>query len=168
MTIRGKKTSLLAGVGLASVLALASSGGALAAPKWLSVNTHKKVATLKVIGAYNGANYGYNFDGYAKGKMVMFVPKGWKVTVMCQTSKKATVNHSCAVVKGKATKPAFKGSESPKPTNGFAPGKGGKFTFTANKVGIYHIVCLVPGHDAAGMWDVLRVTKGGKPHLKIK
>lgn len=165
MKIRGFKTCVAA----ASVsLALVAAGSAMAAPKWLAVNAHTKTATVKLISAYNNNAYGYNFDGYAKGKMVVFVPQGWKVTVVCKTAKSASVNHSCAVVKGKATKPAFAGAESANPTSGYAPGKGGKFTFTASKVGFYHLVCLVPGHSDAGMWDVLRVTKGGKPHLKIK
>jgi uncharacterized cupredoxin-like copper-binding protein len=40
------------------------------------------------------------------------------------------------------------------------------FTFVANKVGKYAIVCAVPGHDVGGMWDVFQVTRGGKAYIK--
>ncbi len=33
-----------------------------------------------------------------------------------------------------------------------------KFSFIADKAGKYAIVCGVPGHDAAGMWDTLVVS----------
>jgi glucose dehydrogenase len=40
------------------------------------------------------------------------------------------------------------------------------FTFTASATGTYAIVCGVPGHAVAGMWDVLQVTKGGTATIK--
>jgi len=37
----------------------------------------------------------------------------------------------------------------------------------ASKAGTYALVCGVPGHEAAGMWDVLKVTRAGKASLSF-
>ncbi|HVA89140.1 MAG TPA: sulfocyanin-like copper-binding protein, partial [Chloroflexota bacterium] len=49
----------------------------------------------------------------------------------------------------------------PNASTGVGQGVQQTLTFTATKVGTYAIVCAVPGHAAAGMWDVLKVTQGG-------
>jgi uncharacterized cupredoxin-like copper-binding protein len=41
------------------------------------------------------------------------------------------------------------------------------FSFVANKAGTYAIVCAVPGHAVAGMWDVLKVTRGGTAKITM-
>ena len=43
-----------------------------------------------------------------------------------------------------------------------------RFSFVATKVGTYVLVCGVPGHEIQGMWDVLKVTRGGMPRLTLK
>jgi uncharacterized cupredoxin-like copper-binding protein len=152
-------------------------GSALAAPlathaaakKWLSVNTGSQTATLTLISAYNSTNNGYNFDGYGNGKMVVTIPMGWHVKVKCSTDSSATVNHSCAVTKSlTATKPAFPHATVPNAMNGLAPGSSATFTFVPTKVGRYRINCLVPGHEAAGMWDTLMVVASGTPAISFK
>ncbi|MGH2346103.1 MAG: sulfocyanin-like copper-binding protein [Chloroflexota bacterium] len=60
---------------------------------------------------------------------------------------------------------AFKGSGSANPTSGITSGRTDQFSFTANKAGKYALVCAVPGHEAAGMWDVFNVTSGGQPSI---
>lgn len=161
----------------ACALGLAVAGSAFAAPAagkppashWLKVNAAKKTATLIVIGAYNNVNSGYNFDGYAKGKLVFTVPVGWHVQVKCKNGKSATVNHSCAVTRNlNATKPAFPHAASKNPMTGITPGKVMTFSFVAKKPGMYRIDCLVPGHEQAGMWDFFKVVKGGKPSARLK
>jgi len=37
----------------------------------------------------------------------------------------------------------------------------------ASKAGTYALVCGVPGHEAAGMWDVLKVTPKGTASLSF-
>lgn len=157
-------------VGLSSLL---MSGSVLAAgshvgPPWLTTNKSKKIANLTLVGAYNSAAGGFNFDGYDKGKMTVTVPVGWTVDVVCMTSNKSKISHSCAITKSvTSTKPAFKGAESAKATTGFTPGKSGSFHFKPNKTGTYKIVCLVPGHASAGMWDTFKVVSKGTPSIKL-
>jgi uncharacterized cupredoxin-like copper-binding protein len=38
----------------------------------------------------------------------------------------------------------------------------------ANKTGTYAVVCAVPGHAAAGMWDVFQVRTGGSATIRFK
>jgi plastocyanin len=64
--------------------------------------------------------------------------------------------------------PAFKGASSPDPTAGSPAGKTYVFTFTATPAGRYAIVCAMPGHASAGMWDTFTVTKGGKAAIMFK
>jgi plastocyanin len=56
---------------------------------------------------------------------------------------------------------AFPGATTPNATAGVGQGVQQTFSFTAATVGSYAIVCAVPGHAAAGMWDTLKVTQGG-------
>lgn len=165
----GKK-SLVTGVGLTAAAAVVGISSAFAAPapgRFLKVSG--TTATLTLISAYNNSTFGYNFDGYAKGKLVVSIPLGYTVRVVCTTAKTASVNHSCAITKKlSATKAAFPGAESKNPQTGLAPGQTGTFTFTASKKGTYKIICLVPGHGDAGMWDTLKVTKGGAPSIASK
>lgn len=161
---------LAAGIGLAVAVTLAGFSGVLAAPKPTKFfKVSGKTVTLTLISAYNNNNFAYNFDGYAKGKMVVSVPLGTTIHVVCTASKKASVNHSCAITRKLSdTKPAFSGAATKSPQTGLAPGQTEKFTFIANKKGTYKIICLVPGHADAGMWDTLKVTKGGSPSIKSK
>src|SRR5919204_4703158 len=164
----------------AMVLALALPGmyaaashhpGRAATPRWLVANATAHTATLTLIAAYTNTRGGFNFNGYSNGKMVITIPVGYRVTVIF--SNKSSVPHS-AVFPPYTQKNrtshfplAFKGSTSPDPTSGITSGKTQRFTFTASKVGTYALVCAVPGHEAAGMWDVLKVTRGGTASLRF-
>lgn len=158
------------------VTAVAVTTSGLAAPqgdrhtnasRWLQVNASSHTVTLTLISAFNGVDTGYNFDGYAKGKLVVTVPVGWKVVVHCTNSTKAQVNHSCAIAKGTTSVLAFSHASSPNPVTGLAPGRSATFRFTPTRVGAYRISCLVPGHELLGMWDTFRVVAKGKPSLKL-
>lgn len=170
-----------AAVALAGAMTLALALPAFAAarhpshahktPTWLVWNNKTHTATLTLVAAYNNTLSGYNFNGYAKGQMTVSVPSGTKVNVVF--SNDAPLPHSAVFTPftkmSSSTIPvAFKGSESPNPTSGVAKGKAQKFSFMANKVGKYAIVCAVPGHELIGMWDVFMVTKGGKASITIK
>ena len=63
--------------------------------------------------------------------------------------------------------PAFRNAASPNAVAGVGRGVKQPFTFTATKVGTYAIVCAVPGHAAAGMWDTLQVTQGGLASIQV-
>jgi uncharacterized cupredoxin-like copper-binding protein len=105
---------------------------------------------------------GFSFDGYSGGQMTVCVPQGWKVTAQC--TNKTNVPHSCVVVENStATSPAFSGATTKDPVGGLQPGDSESFTFTADRTGQFRIACLVPGHEAAGMWDYFNVTSTGDP-----
>jgi plastocyanin len=103
--------------------------------------------------------------------MDVSIPVGYKVTVKFINA--AVLAHS-AVVTAYANRtaasfpPAFPGAVTPNATTGVGQGVRQTFTFTATKIGTYAIVCAVPGHAAAGMWDVLKVTPGGSASLSIE
>jgi uncharacterized cupredoxin-like copper-binding protein len=164
-------------------LALALAGAALglaapltparaATPQWLAVNVKARTATLTLIAGYDDTLGGFNFDGYGKGKMVVSVPAGYRVNVVF--SNRGKYPHSAVFVayahKGDVAgyTPAFRGAASPDNADGVMAGTVQRFSFVANKVGTYAIVCGVSGHEGAGMWDVLKVTKGGKASLTLQ
>jgi sulfocyanin len=139
-------------------------------PRWLVVSG--RTVTLTLTAAYTNVGSGFNFNGDARGKMIVSVPVGYKVNVIF--SNKSTIPHSAVVTAyskrtaARGFTPAFRGAQSPNPTSGIAKGTTQHFTFTANKVGTYAIVCAVPSHAIAGMWDVFKVTPAGsKPSIKV-
>lgn len=141
------------------------------APRWLVVNARTRTVTLTLIASYIMALGGYNFNGDGNGKMVLSVPAGYRVTVIF--SNKGLIPHSAVFTSyAKRTSVsgfplAFKGAQSPNPLTGMTAGKTQRFSFVATKVGAYALVCAVPGHAVTGMWDVLNVTSGGRPSLKV-
>jgi uncharacterized cupredoxin-like copper-binding protein len=86
------------------------------------------------------------------------------VRVVCKN--RGPLRHSCAVAHGaNSATPAFRGAETPQPRIGLEAGHTARFTFRASRKGVYRFACLVPGHETARMWDVLKVTRGGKPSV---
>ena len=131
--------------------------------KFLAVDAHRHRVTITLVASYDGANGGFNFDGYSRFLM-WTVPKGWTVRVVCEN--RGPLRHSCAVVQGAdSTKPAFPGAAIPHPQVGLEAGQTARFTFRASRKGVYRFACLVAGHEAARMWDVLKITRGGKPSV---
>jgi len=135
--------------------------------QFLHVDAAHRIAIVTLYAGYNGENNGFNFDGYGRGELLVSVPRGWRVRVRC--TNRASLRHSCAVVKGPMTiTPAFRGATVPHPIAGLLRGQSATFTFVASKAGSYRFACLVPGHEDARMWDVLEVTKGGKPSITAR
>jgi hypothetical protein len=131
--------------------------------KFLSVDAQRHRVTITLIASYNGENNGFNFDGYSRSLM-WTVPRGWTVRVVCKNH--GSLPHSCAVVQGAdSTKPAFHGAATPHPRTGLEQGQTARFTFRAKKTGVFRVACLVPGHESARMWDVLKIRRGGKPSV---
>lgn len=151
------------------MLAVALASLAVAAkppdPKqFLRVDARHKIVDVTLIAGYDGSNNGFNFDGYSR-ELMWTVPVGWRVRVTC--SNRGALRHSCAVVKGPAsTKPSFEGATTPHPLLGLEHGKTARFTFRASKTGVYRFACLVPGHEAARMYDVLKIVARGKPTIQ--
>jgi sulfocyanin len=141
------------------------------APRWLVVDTKTHTATLTLIASYNGALGGFNFNGDGKGKMVVSVPVGY--TVHVNFTNEGSIPHSAVITPYSERNStsgfplAFHGASTKNPTAGTAQGKTERFSFVANKAGKYALVCVVPGHAVAGMWDVFEVTHGGKATIKV-
>ncbi len=131
--------------------------------RFLAVDAQRRRVTVTLIASYNGENSGYNFDGYSRFLM-WTVPRGWTVRVVC--TNRGPRRNSCAVVQGAdSAKPAFRGAETPQPRLGLEAGHTARFTFRASRKGVYRFACLVAGYEDARMWDVLKVTRGGKPSV---
>jgi hypothetical protein len=134
---------------------------------WLSWNGKRRTASLELIASYNGANNGFNFDGYGRGKLLVRVPLGWRVVVTCRNA--GAIAHSCAIVRGpQDVTPAFRAATTSDPTLGLRPGRTARFAFKASHKGTYRIACLVPGHEDARMWDVLVVARVKRPSISIR
>ena len=58
-------------------------------------------------------------------------------------------------------------SAAPDPTVGLAPGRQAIFSFLASRSGVYRIVCLIPGYERAGMWDVLQISSARLPSVTL-
>jgi sulfocyanin len=119
--------------------------------------------------AYNTTLSGFNFDGYGQGKLTVTLPAGTKVTV--KFVNKGPLPHSWVVTSyAKRTATTFpvaiKGAATPNPTAGSPAGASITLHFTATSVGKYAMVCAVPGHAPAGMWDTLVIAKGGSGSAK--
>jgi Sulfocyanin (SoxE) domain len=147
---------------VAAVAALSLAAQAPPPPrKFLAVDAERRRVTITLIASYDGENGGFNFDGYSRFLM-WTVPRGWKVRVICKN--RGPLRHSCAVVQGAgSTKLAFRGAATPQPQVGLEAGHTARFTFRASRTGVYRFACLVPGHELARMYDVLKITRGGKP-----
>ena len=139
---------------------------ALAAPpdprRFLRSDARDKVATVTLLAGYDSTNQGYNFDGYARGELMWTVPKGWTVRVTC--TNRSGLRHSCAVVQGPmANILAFPGAATPSPVVGLLQGRTATFSFRATRTGVFRFTSLVPGQESARMYDVLKITPGGRP-----
>ena len=133
--------------------------------QWVSYDSATKTVIWKAVAGYQGVNHGLSFDGEADGAMKVSVPSGWSVTV--NFSNVGTTNHSAVIVTSTGTTPVFSGAGTPNPTMGTAPGQTATFTFAASQVGSYRLACLMPGHEAAGMWETFTVTSGGVPSVEL-
>jgi hypothetical protein len=135
--------------------------------QFIKVDARQKVVALTLVAGYDGENNGFNFDGYGRGELIVTVPRRWRVIVRCRN--RSIVRHSCAVVSGPmATRAAFRGASTPNPRLGLAKGAVATFSFRASRAGGFRLACLVPGHEDARMWDVLRIVDRGRPSIRAR
>ena len=157
------RRAIIAAAALLVVVPAAAAG----AGRWITWNAAARTVDLTLVAGYDGSNNGFNFDGYGRGRLLVQVPLGWRVTVTCRNT--GSMRHSCAIVRGPMTAvPAFPGATTPDPVLGLAKGKTARFTFTASRAGTYRIACLVPGHEEARMWDVLVVGGVRRPSIQVR
>ena len=146
-----------------ALVALALTAKAPPPGRFLAVDAQQHRVTITLIASYDGTNGGFNFDGYSR-ELMWTVPRGWKVHVVC--TNRGPLRHSCAVVHGPDTaRPAFRGASTPLPQLGLEAGQTASFTFRASRSGVFRFACLVPGHELARMWDVLKIVPGGSPSV---
>lgn len=146
-----------------------SSGEVVAKSAIVTSDTSLRIAHLLLVSSSTGAYGGFNFDGYGDGAMRVTVPLGWTVEVTCKNAS-SDLAHSCAIVDLEALGPdgapvAFPGASSPAPNSGEQPGRTVSFSFSASKLGVFRIACLVSGHEIDGMWDWFVVSRGGLPRV---
>ena len=127
--------------------------------QFLRVNARTHTATVTLIASYDGENNGFNFDGYSR-ELMWTVPRNWKIRVLCEN--RGPLRNSCAVVRGpNTTTPAFRQrrprnrrSGSERGTRRASPSARPGSASTASHR-------LVPGHEDARMWDVLKIIRRG-------
>ncbi|MHB8471090.1 MAG: sulfocyanin-like copper-binding protein [Gaiellaceae bacterium] len=152
---------------LVAALAAAAIGGKPDPRQFLRVDVAHRLATLTLVAGYDGANNGFNFDGYGRGELLVTVPVRWRVRILC--SNRSGLRNSCVVVRHAMTAtPAFRGASTPNPTVGMPHGAAASFTFVAAQVGTYRLASLVPGQEEARLWDVLEVVRAGRPHATAR
>lgn len=127
----------------------------------VAAGTHS--VTVPLIAGQTSADGGFNFNGYGHGGMTVEVPVGWKVVVQFRNA--SVLPHSAMIAPPAAAQagvppatPAFGGAATKDLSTGLAQGTAATFSFTVARPGTYAIVCGVPGHATAGMWDKLIVS----------
>lgn len=150
------------------------SAASVASPAdWLQWTPSTHTVSLTLIAGYNAARHGFNFNGYSTGTMLISVPVGARVNVTFRNN--GAFPHS-AIITGYGNRSragtsgfplAFAGAHTVNPQQGTPPGKTEHFTFVANRMGRYAIVCSVGRHAQAGMWDTFMVSPGGDAYLQL-
>jgi plastocyanin len=142
------------------------------AEDFLSLSSDGKKVRIVIISAFNGANYGMNFNGFAKGQAKFVVPLGADIEV--SFTNRSPVPHSVVVVERAQVKrlqmgdPAFEGGSSPNPVRGTTGSKGESFQFKASEAGDFAFACGFPSHAANGHWIALEVSDKVKlPSLQL-
>lgn len=145
-----------------------TGGGQATSTPWYALDKAAKTVDFTLTaGSPVSGDQGFNFNGFSKGALKIVVPQGWKVNVTFKNAD-ANIPHSLGMVpyaqrNASAFTPAFAGSVSPNFQSGITASGGDlKFSFTAQKVGQYVMVCGVPGHDVAGMWDEFDISSSAK------
>ncbi|HUJ56717.1 MAG TPA: sulfocyanin-like copper-binding protein [Gaiellaceae bacterium] len=145
----------------AALAALALAAKAPPPHRFLAVDRRTHTAVITLIASYDGANNGFNYDGYSR-VLMWTVPRGWHIRVVCEN--RGALRHSCAVVHGAGTtKLAFPHASTPYPTIGLKEGERARFTFRASRDGVFRFACLV--YPYSGLYDVLKIVKGGRPSV---
>jgi hypothetical protein len=142
------------------------------AEDFLSLSPDGKKVRIVVISAFNGANYGMNFNGFAKGQAKFVLPLGSDVEV-CFTNR-SPVPHSVVVVERPQVKrlqmgdPACAGASTANPVRGTTGTKGETFQFKASEAGDFAFACGFPSHAANGHWIALEISEQAKlPSLQL-
>lgn len=138
-----------------------------AASTWYSLDASSKTVNFAITAGDQSVESGMNFNGYSNGQMVITVPLNWKVDIAFKNVD-SNMPHSIGVVPWKdhlnfQAPAAFNGSEQPNFNAGITASNGTiHVKFIASKSGRFGLICGIPGHAAAGMWDEFDVSSAAK------
>ena len=146
-------------------LAVPSLKGLIKINPWEYTSPEKQYVVINLTAAATNDNSGFNFNGYSKGKANFIIPAGWQVEWIF--TNKAALPHSAALATGLSAGTIVpNGGLGPIETPNALQGIRGALTqyvgFQATKVGKFYLICAVPGHAQAGMWDYLTVSSTAK------
>lgn len=140
--------------------------------EFLSLAPDGKTVRIILISAYNGVNYGMNFNGHAKGGARFVLPVGSEVEVAF--TNRSPVPHSVVVVERPQVKklqmgdPVCAGASTTNPVRGTTGAKGEVFRFKVTEPGDFAFACGFPSHAANGHWIGLEVSETAKvPSLQF-
>lgn len=131
--------------------------GPVQVDRFLWYDTSRKLARLRLVAAYTGANDGLNFNGGTAGDRTLVVPLGWRVNVTVANDDDA-LSHSALVARHEVPvppeppPPAFAGAAIPSLARGLPSGESEEMSFVASSTGQFMLVCGMPGHGESGMW----------------
>ncbi|MEI6537071.1 MAG: sulfocyanin-like copper-binding protein [Verrucomicrobiaceae bacterium] len=138
---------------------------------FLKLGDKPQTVKITLVAVFTDANYGMNFNGYAKGGAIYTIPKGWTAEVTYINP--SPIPHSAIVIERADTKklqipaPYFKGGAIPNHLQGLAYNKA-VFSFVADEAGEYALACGFPAHAMNGHWIALDVDEKAKvPTLKL-
>lgn len=138
---------------------------------FLKLGDKPQTVKITLVAVFTDANYGMNFNGYAKGGAVYTIPKGWTVEVTYINP--SPIPHSAIIIERADTKklqvaaPYFKGGAIPNHLQGLAYNKA-TFSFVADEAGEFALACGFPAHAMNGHWIALDVDEKIKvPTLKL-
>lgn len=135
---------------------------------WEYVDAQKHRVVFKIVAAANGTNNGFNFNGYSKGQANFIVPMGWVVNFIF--TNHSPLAHSVGVVSTlKLNASVVPLAETPRANQGVGANTTQYAGFTAYAPGKDYLVCLVPGHILAGMWDTFTISATAKtPSIQVQ
>lgn len=132
-------------------------------------------AVFSIVAAQTAANAEMNYNGAAKGGLVITVPVG--ATVQLTLSNNGSLPHSMEVIPFTTTlpaaatpTPAFPGAVMKNAQVGITKGQTATIQFTAGKAGKYLLICGFPGHALLGMYGTFEVSPSAatKPAMVVK
>ncbi len=134
--------------------------------EYVNTKTHRVV--FKAVAASSSTNNGFNFDGYAKSKANFIIPTGWVVNFIF--TNHSPLGHSMGVVSTlKLSAGVTPLAETPKANQGVGANGTQYAGFTTAPAAKDYLVCLVPGHILAGMWDNFTISATAKmPSIQVQ
>ena len=132
-------------------------------------------ASFSLVAAQTAANAEMNYNGAAKGGLMITVPVG--ASVQLTLSNNGSLPHSMEIIPYTTTlpsaaipTPAFPGAVTKNPQAGITKGQIATVQFIASKAGKYLLICGFPGHALLGMYGSFEVSPSAatKPTMVVK